>query len=155
MKLTLIFFLSLIVLNYSCKEYPCSEAIININIKGFTQNEFDSLIIRKYTKSTNFGSLLDSTVIDSLKLSYSWSGDYFAISPNFGNDYGIKSKFDYEIDIPQKNRVFKITEINEKMTSSEVGILSYDRRGCTNPIDSYKINGQLVLGETYFIDLSK
>jgi hypothetical protein len=145
MKHTFIFLLFLTILNFSCKEYPCDTATMNINIHGFSKSDIDSVIIRKYAKSTNFSTLIQSTSIDSLEASYSWVGvgDYLNIVPDFGNEYGLRSEFDYEIYIPRQNRIFKITEIVEEPKTGKETI-SMEKSRCMNNTKSYKVDGRLV-----------
>ncbi len=158
MKRTLIVLLSIILINYSCKEYPCQEASVNINIYGFTKSDIDSVIVRKYVTASNFSSFVESWSMDSLQASYNWTtNNYLIVDANFAsNGYGIRSKFDYEVYIPRKNRLFRITEISEEQVTGRE-TLSMEKRGCINPIRSYRVNGQLISGDDpyYYIALSK
>jgi hypothetical protein len=83
-----------------------------------------------------------------LNSSYDRFNDTLQIGNSFGGDNGLKSKYDYEIYLPQTNRIFRISEINEEIThTSGGGLFSMDKRGCVNPVKSYKLNGQLISGE--------
>jgi hypothetical protein len=142
---------------FSCKEYPCSKAIGNISITGFSINETDTVIVRIYSKATNFTTPLATFILDSLNGSFYRRGDVLEIygSISYGSDYGIISKYDYEIYLPKPNRLFQISELTEKQESRKVGFISMDKRGCINPFSSYKVNG-IINGYTYsLINVSK
>ena len=157
MKHFFFFFLFCILTIISCKEYPCSHATGNISITGFSVNETDTVIVRKYAKSTNFTTPLDTFVVDSLNSSYLRKGNVLEIygSISHGNDYGLLSTFDYEIYLPKPNRLFQISELTEKQESRSTGFLNMDHRGCNNGFNSYKVNGVPNGYSEYLIRVSK
>ena len=135
---------------FSCgKTIPCDDAVSGLNFISFPDTETDSIIIKRFAKATNFVSLIDTFFITNLNSTYLKSNDTLEIVNSFGGDQGLKSKYDYEFYLPQTNRFFKITEITEELTNTSGGggLFSMDKRGCVNPIKSYKLNGQLVSGE--------
>lgn len=137
----------------SCnKEIPCNEASATLNFIAFPDSETDTIIVKSYTKATNLTQLVDSFFIDKANSSYLLLTDTLQIGNTFGGDNGLKSTYDYEIFLPQTNRVFTITAITEVQKSTKGGgLFSMDSRGCSNPITSYKLNGQLFSGEyNYF-----
>ena len=131
---------------FSCKEVPCGPAIPQLNFISFPDSETDTIFIRRFIKSSNFSTLLDTFFIDKHNSRYLISNDTLDIGSSFNGDNGLLSKYDYEIFIPQTSQLFKISEINEENSSHRVG-LSMDKTSCTNTIKSYKLNGQLISGD--------
>lgn len=159
MKHLLYFILFISSAIISCKEYPCSQAIGNISITGFSMSETDTVIVRKYSKSTNFITPLDTFVLDSLNSSFLRKANVLEIygSISYGNDYGLLSKYDYEIYLPKANRLFQISEITEEQQTRKAGF-SMEKTGCINPIKSFKVNGLLNVSgyySSYLISVSR
>jgi hypothetical protein len=156
----LVYFILFISTSFiSCKEYPCSQASGNISITGFTINETDTIIVRKFAKSTNFSTPLATFVLDSLNSSFLRKANVLEIygSIAYGTDNGLLSKYDYEIYLPSPNRVFQISEITEEQKTKKAGF-SMEKSGCINPITSFKVNGSLKINDyysSYLISVSK
>jgi len=133
----------------SCnKDIPCDDAISTLHLISFPDIETDTIIVKRFSKATNFVTLIDTFFITNLNSSYDRFNDTLQIGNSFGGDNGLKSKYDYEIYLPQTNGIFRISEINEEITHTRGGgLFSMDKRGCVNPVKSYKLNGQLISGE--------
>ena len=133
----------------SCgKDIPCDDATSTLNFISFPDTETDTIILKRFTKATNFVTPVDTFFFNKLNSSYAVFSDTLEIGNSFGGDNGLKSKYDYEIYLPQTNKIFRISEIIEEFTHTRGGgLFSMDKRGCVNPIKSYKLNGQLVSGE--------
>jgi hypothetical protein len=129
----------------SCKEFPCYPAISQLALISFSDVETDTLILRRYAKATNFTTLIDTFLINRSNSTYFKSNDTLRIFNLFGGDQGLKSKYDYEIYVPQLNRLFRITDIVEEFNKTRSGpgeVVVH----CSDPIKSYKLNGQLITG---------
>jgi hypothetical protein len=133
----------------SCdKSIPCASATSSLIFVTFPDTETDTIIIRSFAKGTNFATLVDTFFINKLNSSYTISNDTLQIGNSFGGVNGLKSKYDYEIYLPQTNRLFKISEIIEEINhTTGGGLFSMDARGCINPIKSYKLNGLFISGD--------
>lgn len=133
----------------SCnKEISCNEATSTLNFISFPNIETDTIILKRFTKATNFTTPVDTFSIHNSNSSYERFNDTLQIGNSFGGDNGLKSKYDYEIFLPHSNRIFRISEITEEFTHiTGGGLFSMDKRSCVNLIKSYKINGQLVNGD--------
>lgn len=133
----------------SCgKDIPCDDAISTLNFISFPDSETDTIILRRFNKSTNFTAPIDTFFLNNLNSSYSKSHDTLEIGNPFKGDNGLKSKYDYEIYIPQTSRLFILSDIVEEFSQTKGGgLFSMDKRGCINTIKSYKLNGQLISGE--------
>jgi len=126
----------------SCN-YDCNHATANISLLSFPVNETDTIIVRKFTKSSNFKSLLDTFSLNKSNSSYQRTNDTLEIYNTFGTDNGLLGKYDYEVYLPEINRLFQITEISEAFQSINSG-LSCNKVACVNYFKSYKVNEQLV-----------
>lgn len=131
----------------SCS-YECNNATANIGFLSFPVNETDTIIVRKFTKSSNFKSLIDTFSLNQNNSSYQSSNDTLEIYNTFGTDDGLLGKYDYEIYLPEINRLYQISEITEEFRSINTG-LSCNKVGCINYFRSYKVNGQLINGNSY------
>jgi hypothetical protein len=113
---------------------------------GFTNEESDTIIVRKFKKTGNFSEKIDSTLLDSKLISFQRSNDTLSIASQTGNN-NLLSSYDYEVVLPAATKTFRIGNINEESIKTTCGgIFSMDRRLCINPIKSYKINDLIVSG---------
>jgi len=126
----------------SCS-YECSNATANFSFVSFQPAETDTIIVRKFTKMSNFTSLLDTFSLNQSNSSYRNTNDTLEVFHPFGTDNGLLSKYDYEIFLPGANRLFKISEIIEDFQSINQG-LSCNKVGCMNFFKSYKMNAELI-----------
>lgn len=133
---------------YSCGEYPCKQASDYISLISFTPAETDTIIIRRFTKSTNFSIQKDSLLIDKTNANLQQNGDTVLVLKGWGNSFAtITSNYDYEIFLPGANVTYTLSDIEEP--------LQYGRHGtykdlCINSINSYKLNGQMVKKENAY-----
>lgn len=152
MKAILIALLAIWIGVSSCGDYPCTPATARLSFVAFPMNELDTVVVRKFTKTSNFSTKIDSASINRTNGSYWQTTDTVGVGFGFGLEVGFMSTFDYEIFLPKVNRRFQITEIEEEKRSIRYGLFSMDKVSCFNSIKSYKVNGQLVSGEdNYFI----
>lgn len=122
---------------FSCT-YPCAPSIgLQIQLVGFTQQESDIIILKKYEKGKGFAAQIDSLIIDSNVTRYRMSNDTLKITASTSTAR-LLSKYDYLIRIPSTNSVFYITEMNEPQ---QEGRKSRYKVMCGNAIQSCKING--------------
>lgn len=108
-----------------------------MELVGFTQQEADTIVLKKYEKGKGFAAQIDSLVIDENVTHFSLSQDTLKITSTIGTT-NLLSKYDYLIRIPSTNSVFYITEMNEPQ---QEGRKSRYKVMCGNSIQSCKING--------------
>ena len=106
----------------------------------FSSSDADSFVIKKFTKGSNFSSLIDSTLIDTSNALYQRNNDTTEV---FSGNATLSSKFDYQIILLSSNNVISINDIDEPQTQGNCP----DKMRCVNPIISYKINGNLVMNQ--------
>ena len=150
MKKLLIFCLCSYSIFHSCS-YSCSDATLSISLIGFTSDETDTVIVRKFTKSADFTTKLDTFLLSETNSSYSLKNDTLEISASYGNENGLRSVYDYEIYLPESNKLYQITEIMEVYRS--ISNSGCTKEGCMNSITSYKINGQSIPVDEYIYTL--
>lgn len=122
---------------FSCT-YPCAPSQgLRMNLIGFTQQEANTIILKKYEKGKGFTVQIDSLVIDSNVTRFELRNDTLKIAYS-SSTANLLSKYDYLIRIPSTNSVFYITEMNEPQ---QEGRKSRYKVMCMNGIQSCKING--------------
>ena len=108
-----------------------------MELVGFTLQEADTIILKKYEKGKGFTVQIDSLVIDGNITHFTLSNDTLKITSTLSTT-NLLSQFDYLISIPSTNSVFYITEMNEPL---QEGRKSTNKGICMNSIQSCKING--------------
>lgn len=129
---------------FSCKrKCPCIPADQLIQIISFSKDETDTIIVRRYTKGTNYQTLQDSVLIDSSNCNYIYVGDtlQLATSSLIGH---ITSNFDFEIFIPSVKRLIKISDITEQQSEGLCG-------RCVNLITKYLMDDKTYYSAQIFI----
>jgi hypothetical protein len=143
-KLVKIIFFSLLTcwLLSSCGEYPCGKASSTIALIGFTGIDSDAVILRRFSKGTNFTTLTDSIILNRSNSNFQVQHDTLLIlyGSTDGND-AITADYDYQIVLPKINRVFGLSDIVENV---QYGRNNGTKEYCLNNFTSYKIDGQPV-----------
>ena len=139
MKKFLLFCMCSYLILPSCNQ-TCHDAESSISLIGFTSNETDTIIVRKFSKSTNFTTLLDTFLVTEANTSYNRINETLHIFVSFAPEHGLASGYNYEIYIPENNKLYQISEIVENYESQNVGC---KKVLCINSIASYKINGKI------------
>ncbi len=137
---------------FACGSYNCGEAEgIRISTVGLTAVEIDTIILRKFTKGSNFTSRIDTLSINSsnalFQFPYTSKDTSFmgVLSP----DVLLKSKYDYEIFIPAINKQVRITAISEPQQRMKKGLFNTTKEYCVNAIQSFQQDGQMVMPNTW------
>lgn len=122
---------------FSCT-YPCAPSNgLRMELVGFTQQEADTVILKKYEKGKGFTVQIDSLVIDSNITRFVLKNDTLKIAYSLSTT-NLLSNYDYLVRIPSANSVFYITEMNEPQ---QEGRKSRYKVMCGNAVQSCKING--------------
>jgi hypothetical protein len=131
-----------IVLLAGC-EHDCGKAEIDFDLVSFTDTDMDNVIVTRFTKGSNFSLPIESTTLTRGSQHYPRNTDTILLpQPQFSSGQRLTAAFDYEVNVVNAGRVFRITEIVEEERSEK-------KRGdvdCINPITSYKRDNQLVTG---------
>ena len=108
---------------------------------SFSEAETDTVIVRRFSKATNFTRLKDTFLLASANANFQRMSDTTLLLQSIDQNNIITSLYDYEIFIQKANRLFKISDVVEKMQTVSGGL---DKVACINPIISYRIDGQLI-----------
>ncbi len=121
----------------------CISALRPLSFINFSNLDTDTIIIRRFIKSNNFLSLIDTIKVDSTTNHYQRTNDTLLIYTGFDLSNVLPSIYDYEIYLPEIKKTYQITDIYEDELTSGFGIPT-SRVYCKNLIKSYKINGKMV-----------
>lgn len=128
-----------------CGKCPCIDSFGKAPaFIGFSINETDTFIIRRYGKGSNFQLLQDTLLADNSVINFQVRNDTIASSSHFSN-VNLLSNYDYQLVLPALNKVFNITDMLETKEYQPCNsIFNNTKIQCVNGITSYKINGQPV-----------
>ena len=133
--------LLLLILLAACEKYPCQRSIgLRMAFVSFSKAETDTFIVKRFIKGTNLTQLLDSAVVDTALIKFTSRGDTL-FPAELHSETLLNSLYDYQVRIPDGNRVFNITDITEEEKKGRAGFLSPARDACYNPITAYTLNG--------------
>lgn len=140
----------------------CSDSNIYLAYKAFSQQDLDTIIMRRYVKGSNFAQLKDTALFNTLNYQAITASDtiQFAlpagmqVSQDSINLTLLTPDYDYGIYIPALNRLIQISKIIEEKTEGNAGgVFAQDPQPCYNPIQSYIYNGQTISGGTDLYNL--
>ncbi len=144
---------SLIIILSSCdREIECGDPPINLNFIGFSQSSLDTIVIRKFSKESNFQNQIDSiqatsrnsTIVNTSDTASLNLGDIYR-NPRFG--------FDWQIFIPSINRTIYLTEITKQEKTGSCSSFASDCF-CEDEITGLKVDNQLgILQDSYYYRL--
>ena len=124
----------------SCVKGHCGKATFTLGLIAFSNSESDTIILKRFIKSTNFSTEKDSIFIDTLNtqfLKYSDTTIVYYHSPE-GLQL-LSDEYDYEIYFPKLNNFYRLTDITYTYQYQPSG----EKISCYGKLDSYKIDGQL------------
>jgi hypothetical protein len=143
----------LLLILISCGSQPCQMANSIPAFVSFSEAETDTVVVRRFSKASNFTTLKDTFLLASANAHFQRMNDTTLLLQMIDQYNIITSTYDYEIFLPKANRLFKISDVVEKIQTVSAGL---DKVACINPIVSYKINGQLISGTLYgYVYLNK
>jgi len=138
-----------IFLLVSCDRPPCEKANYYIALTSFTNAESDTIVIRRFTKASNFTSLKDTFLLSETSSHFQRNNDTLLVLQPIEQNNSITSTYDYEVFLPGANKLFQISDIVENILTNNSGL---GKVGCDNTFNSYQLNGQLVsVANTYGI----
>ena len=127
---------------FSCKECPCAPGELRFDLIGFSDAEADTFIIRKFEANGTFNVKQDTALIDHVGTVRFHDTLMLVAYPGTAS---LGRGIDYEIFFPASNSLYRITEIDERMSTQRCGgLFGTDKVGCVNTIRSLKLNGTIV-----------
>jgi len=141
MKQMLTILMAAAVISSCGKKCLCPPEIIVPGYVGYNSSEIDTIVIKRFTRGSNFSQALDSIVLTANNSANLTDGDTTRIiSTNL--DFRITENYDWQIRNPFDNRAIQISEIEiDEQESHCGGLFSWDRQACTSPVSSFKKNG--------------
>ena len=118
----------------SCSEYACTSGELRIGLKGFSDTEADTIIVRRFFRNT--AQLKDTFLVDHI--GFRRNLDTLEIVATPGIIFPT-TEFDYEFYFPEAGKLFKLTNITEEQRYIKKKIGS--KVGCVNNIKSYMLDG--------------
>ncbi len=133
----------------SCnKEYDCRNVQLQPVFVGFSTNEIDTFIIRKYSAGNGFRRVIDSLLVTGEYSYYRIGNDSTTVAINNStNDgtAGIQPDFDWQLYIPATAQTFSITNIAREQKKGHCGGMDKFTCTCTNRNFSAQVNQQPVV----------
>ena len=100
---------------------------------NFSQQDLDTIIIKRYNKNTNFQSVLDSLVTVTEDFSDRTDYQVIYLSDNLTIDY------EYKVELVSTGQYFTISDFIVDKKKCNSGFLCFDYY---NSLGSYKVNGE-------------
>jgi hypothetical protein len=146
-----------------CKcEIQCSKAMINIGYVGYDSLSLDTVIIRRFDKTSSGNKLKDTILLAAPEhIRYRIKGDtaMWGGSSNLGMFpfYSLQSDWNYEVFIPSTGKTFKISDIMEEQTRENLPCNTHMvKMTCMNAIYSITVDNRSASMDDYYnIFLSK
>ena len=137
------------------KNITCIDGTIQVHPVGFSERDFDSAVVIKYTQGGSFSTVVDSTH-SVLYNAGSYSQDtasiavYVTINPDSSSRVFIVPGYDYKIILPVLGRTFTITNIElsgQTHQSYTTGLVNDEvYRTCYNSVVRATVDGNVFTG---------
>lgn len=139
MKKIAIVVVSLFLVSFSCRQ-SCSPAAAMIGFVHLSNQDTDTIIVRRFQKSNSFSHLVDSFEVNNQRNQYTVRNDSVFVLAAYGLDLGITSAYDWEVYLPSIGKTWRITDIieNQQYYSNS---FSCEKSACQNRLESFKANG--------------
>lgn len=134
-----------------CISKPCSLSHLTPAFIGFSQDDLDTIVVRRYEVNDNFKHLLDTLIVTKSEWYLKSSVDTTVIEANLNNG-SVEAQnqlipgYDWEIYIPAVKKNILISHIVFEQTEKRAFILN-DIWGCSSPITSYVQDGQQTMAQ--------
>jgi hypothetical protein len=136
-----------------CISKPCSLSHLTPAFIDFSQDDLDTIMVRRYEANGNFNHLLDTLVVTKNEWYIKSSADTTIIETNLltgaeGAQSHLVPGYDWEIYIPGVKKSILISHIVFEQTEKRAFILN-DLWGCQSPITSYVQDGQQIMAQLF------
>ncbi len=135
-----------------CKEKDCLPGQIRkISLAFYRTSDIDTIVLKRFSKTSNFSILIDSTILNNSNSNFYPNGDTTAVYIS-DTSFTIRTTYDYEIYIPATNTVARISKMIDQQKKHQVCTVCDCVQGpCYNPITSFTLNGQIISGGDIYI----
>lgn len=127
-----------------CEKDKCINGSLRLTLQKFDSTELETVIIRKYAKTSDFTTQID---VQEFRLSQK-SGPIVPYDTVHGYIdwvyfYPMNSQYDYIVEVPNANKTFSITEIDQPQNTIKQPLLA-ENKMCWNGYAGCKVNGEFV-----------
>ena len=134
---------------FSCRTNYCNNTFISPVFVGFSSKDLDTIVIRKFKPGTNFQIIEDSSVVFATDTGRAAPHLYTSNDTTIVilSDYMQIPKYllpgkDWQVYLPSTNLTISLSNIVSPQLGSNTCF--GDCMGCTNPINSIALNGQVI-----------
>lgn len=129
----------LLTINSCCTKMKClgADDMNEIWFYNFTQENLDTIVIKRFYKNTNFSTAIDSSVT---------TFDNFQLGTDYQIVYLVEKltvDYDYQVELVSSGQIFRLTDFVVKKERCNSGLACND---FFNSLSSYKVNGQQTNG---------
>ncbi len=144
MKNILIVLLLMFVVYGCSRDVPCSDTSIEVGFIGFSKNDFDTVVLRKYEANSNYQHLVDTSFFINDSSTVYQSNHTILLNTGY-QPYGIKAGNDWQIYLPKKQRLIPISNIKTEQNSIKCHFtITKSQCYCINQIYSVQLNNTVV-----------
>lgn len=137
---------------YNCTRTPCMNASLSFGLISFSDQESDTIILRRYEEGNNFSTLIDSFLLD---MGFRRTNDTLDLAYTTSTGL-ITSQYDYELYFPGAIKLYRLSAIEEEAGEIRHSFWNNVKVGCVNKITSLTINNQVSYPPRYnYFYLSK
>lgn len=132
----------LLLANTGCRTCNCIDGDISYYFTGYTATELQVVVIKTYPAGSNFSIFTDSTTyLDETDFRLERRGDSIYFNPS-STGLKLRKGNDYLIKLPAANRTYRVDAIRMLQVRDDCNGKSI----CINPLQSLRINGNLLEG---------
>jgi hypothetical protein len=132
------FVISFLYILNSCTTTPCFTGSFNFGLKGFTQAEADTILVRRFFRGSNFNNLADSFLLTP---GYRIQQDTLEITSLSIPDSYMNAAYDYQLVFPGIPKTIRLTEITEVNREIKHSVFNNVKVGCENSITGMNADG--------------
>jgi len=138
MRRFLIPFLTVLICLCSCTSTPCFTGSFHFGLKGFTQAEADTILVRRYFPGSNFAGVADSFLLTP---GFRVQQDTLEITSISMPESFLSAGYDYQFYFPAIDKTIRLTGITEENREIKHSIFNNVKVGCENTITGMKADG--------------
>lgn len=113
-----------------------ADDLNEIRFYGFTQEEVDTVVIKRFNKNTSFKTALDSSVAYSNEV----HGGTDLRIVRIDDQDKLSIDFDYKVELSSSGKTFTFSDFDSKKERCNSGFMCND---FYNSLENYKVNGQV------------
>ena len=129
----------------ACGRCSCTPSDgLYFNLVSFTDQEADTIVVRRFVKGSNFTQLADTLLVDENNLRFSRSNDTLSMASSGDGAAVLHPSYDHEMYFPAVSKTTRVSDMSEERASQPCGPFTGGKVGCMNPIRSVNLDGQRV-----------